>query len=192
VQSERTLDRSQGGLGIGLSVVKRLIEMHGGRVEARSEGMGRGTLFEIRLPLIKRPHVAPDSRRPPEVVPQKILVVDDNIDAADTLALLLQLEGHHAEAVYESVQALEKARIFKPQVVLLDIGLPGMNGYELAERLRSMPELSATRLIALTGYGKSEDFQRTKAAGFDDHLVKPVDGATLKQALAENATRGII
>jgi PAS domain S-box-containing protein len=191
VQSERTLDRSQGGLGIGLSVVKRLIEMHGGRVEARSEGMGRGTLFEIRLPLIKRPPVAADLPGPPEVAAKKILVVDDNVDAADTLALLLQLEGHEAEAVYESNQALEKAGTFKPQVVLLDIGLPGMNGYQLAERLRSMPELNDTRLIALTGYGKSEDYERTKAAGFDDHLVKPVDAATLKQALAA-ATRGIV
>ncbi len=192
VQSERTLDRSQGGLGIGLSVVKRLIEMHGGRVEARSEGMGRGALFEIRLPLIKRPHATADSPRPPEVAAQKILVVDDNVDAADTLALLLQLEGHEAEAVYESTQAVEKARTFKPEVVLLDIGLPGMNGYQLAERLRSLPELNSTRLIALTGYGKSEDYERTKAAGFDDHLVKPVDAATLKQALATTATRGIV
>jgi PAS domain S-box-containing protein len=191
VQSERTLDRSQGGLGIGLSVVKRLIEMHGGRVEARSEGMGRGTLFEIRLPLVKRPLVAADLPGPPEVAAQKILVVDDNVDAADTLALLLQLEGHEAEAVYESTQALEKAGTFKPQVVLLDIGLPGMNGYQLAERLRSLPELNAMRLIALTGYGKSEDYERTKAAGFDDHLVKPVDAATLRQALA-TATRGIV
>jgi PAS domain S-box-containing protein len=191
VQSERTLDRSQGGLGIGLSVVKRLVEMHGGRVEARSEGMGRGALFEIRLPLIKRPQVAADLPGPPEVAAQKILVVDDNVDAADTLALLLQLEGHEAEAVYESTQALEKARTFQPEVVLLDIGLPGMNGYELAERLRSIPELNAMRLIALTGYGKSEDYERTKVAGFDDHLVKPVDAATLRRALAP-ATRGIV
>ena len=200
VQSERTLDRSQGGLGIGLSVVKRLIEMHGGRVEARSEGMGRGALFEIRLPQAKRLHVTPDSQRPPEVAAQRILVVDDNIDAADTLALLLQLEGHEVEAVYESTQALEKAKAFKPQVVLLDIGLPGMNGYELAKELQSMPELNGMRLIALTGYGKSEDYERTKAAGFDDHLVKPVEALTLKQALAQaqatsskaTATRGIV
>ena len=187
VQSERTLDRSQGGLGIGLSVVKRLIEMHGGRVEARSEGMGRGTLFEIRLPLLQRPPATLDSRQPPEVAPQKILVVDDNVDAADTLALLLQLEGHEVEAVYEATQALEKAKIFKPRVVLLDIGLPGMNGYELAKRLRSMPDMNGVRLVALTGYGKSEDYARTKAAGFDDHLVKPVEALTLKQALAQSA-----
>ncbi len=168
-------------------MVKRLIEMHGGRVEARSEGMGRGTLFEIRLPLLQRPPATLDSRQPPEVAPQKILVVDDNVDAADTLALLLQLEGHEVEAVYEATQALEKAKIFKPRVVLLDIGLPGMNGYELAKRLRSMPDMNGVRLVALTGYGKSEDYARTKAAGFDDHLVKPVEALTLKQALAQSA-----
>ncbi|MEP6886265.1 MAG: ATP-binding protein [Gammaproteobacteria bacterium] len=187
VQSERTLDRSQGGLGIGLSVVKRLIEMHGGQVAARSEGTGRGALFEIRLPLIKRQSVTQDAQRQPDVVSQRILVVDDNVDAADTLALLLQLDGHQAEAVYMSTEALEKAKSFEPHVVLLDIGLPGMNGYELAERLRAMRELTGMRLIALTGYGKAEDHDRTKAAGFDDHLVKPVDAMTLKLALARGS-----
>ncbi len=184
VQSERTLDRSQGGLGIGLSVVKRLIEMHGGQVEVQSGGMGCGAMFEIRLPLVQRASIARDARPVPEVAAQRILVVDDNVDAADTLALLLQLEGHQAEAVYLATQALEQAQSFKPQVVLLDIGLPGMNGYELAEKFRSMPELHGMRLIALTGYGKAEDYDRTKAAGFDDHLVKPVDALTLKEALA--------
>jgi CheY-like chemotaxis protein len=121
------------------------------------------------------------------VAAQRILVVDDNVDAADTLALLLQMDGHQAEAVYLSTQALEHAQSFKPQVVLLDIGLPGMNGYELAEKFRSMPELRGARLIALTGYGRAEDHDRTKAAGFDDHLVKPVDALTLKQALARGA-----
>ncbi|MEP6546823.1 MAG: ATP-binding protein [Gammaproteobacteria bacterium] len=193
VQSDRTLDRSQGGLGIGLSVVKRLIEMHGGQADVRSEGIGRGTLFEIRLPRIKRSRPTQNSQQPPEVAAQRILVVDDNVDAADTLALLLQLEGHQTEAVYESTQALEKAKSFNPHVVLLDIGLPGMNGYELAEKLRSLPELTGVRLIALTGYGKAEDHDRTTAAGFDHHLVKPVDALTLQQALATpTPTRGIV
>lgn len=200
VQSERTLDRSQGGLGIGLSVVKRLIEMHGGQVVVRSDGMGRGAAFEIRLPVIERTRVAADAQSQPEFAAQRILVVDDNVDAADTLALILQHEGHQAEAVYLSTQALEQAQSFKPHVVLLDIGLPGMNGYELAARFRSMPELQGMRLIALTGYGKAEDYERTKAAGFDDHLVKPVDASTLKQALARTTeqsavptpTRGIV
>ena len=187
VQSERTLDRSQGGLGIGLSVVKRLIEMHGGKVEARSAGLGHGTTFEIRLPLIERPRLIPDACPPPDVAAHKILIVDDNVDAADSLALLLELDGHETQAVYAAAEAIERAQSFKPGVVLLDIGLPGMNGYELAGKLRSMPELSQVRLIALTGYGKSEDQQRTKAAGFDDHLVKPVDAATLQLALARTS-----
>jgi CheY-like chemotaxis protein len=190
VQSERTLDRAQGGLGIGLSVVKRLIEMHGGKAQARSEGLGRGTTFEIRLPLIQRPHAAVDPHPPLNMVPRRILIVDDNVDAADTLGMLLELEGHEALAVYVSAEAIEQARTFKPDIVLLDIGLPGMNGYELARRLRSMPELDGVRLIALTGYGKSEDQQRTKAAGFDDHLVKPVDAVTLNTALLRASNRG--
>jgi PAS domain S-box-containing protein len=189
VQSERTLDRAQGGLGIGLSVVKRLVEMHGGKVQARSEGLGRGTTFEIRLPLIQRPRAAFDPHPPLSTVPQRILIVDDNVDAADTLGMLLELEGHEAQAVYVSLEAIEKAKTFKPDIVLLDIGLPGMNGYELARRFRSMPELDGVRLIALTGYGKSEDQQRTKAAGFDDHLVKPVDAVTLKTALLRASKR---
>jgi PAS domain S-box-containing protein len=190
VQSERTLDRSQGGLGIGLSVVKRLIEMHGGKVEARSEGLGRGTTFEIRLPLIPRPRATADLHPELRMPGQRILIVDDNIDAADTLALLLELEGHETQAVYLSTEAVERATWFKPDVVLLDIGLPVMNGYELAQKLRSIPELAGVRLVALTGYGKSEDQQRTKAAGFDDHLVKPVDTATLNAALARGAKNG--
>ena len=189
VQSERTLDRAQGGLGIGLSVVKRLIEMHGGKVQARSDGLGRGTTFEIRLPLIQRPRAVVDPHPPITAAPRRILIVDDNIDAADTLGMLLELEGHVAQAVYLSTEAIERARTFKPDIVLLDIGLPGMNGYELAQRFRSMPELDGVRLIALTGYGKSEDQQRTKEAGFDDHLVKPVDAVTLKTALVRASRR---
>ena len=189
VQSERTLDRSQGGLGIGLSVVKRLIEMHGGQVQASSEGLGRGANFEIRLPLIERPRAPVDPRPESRLPRQKILIVDDNVDAADTLALLLELDGHETQAVYLSTEAIERATWFKPDVVLLDIGLPVMNGYELARKFRSTPELAGVRLVALTGYGKSEDQQRTKAAGFDDHLVKPVDAATLNAALAQ-AARG--
>jgi PAS domain S-box-containing protein len=184
VQNVRTLDRSQGGLGIGLSVVKRLVEMHGGRVYARSEGTNHGATFEIRLPLIKQLRGNSHPHPQPQVAAQRILVVDDNVDAADTLSLLLELEGHEARAVYTSIESIEQARGFKPDVALLDIGLPGMNGYDLARKFRSMPELSATRLIALTGYGMSEDLHKAKAAGFDDHLVKPVDALTLKRALA--------
>ena len=189
VQSERTLDRAQGGLGIGLSVVKRLIEMHGGKVHARSEGLGHGSTFEIRLPLIQRPRAVIDPTPPVAAIPHKILIVDDNVDAADTLSILLQLEGHDARPVYFSAEALDLACSFRPDIILLDIGLPGMNGYELAQRFRSQPELHGVRLIALTGYGKSEDQQRTKAAGFNDHLVKPVDADTLKAALQRASNR---
>lgn len=128
----------------------------------------------------------PAASQPPEVAAQKILLVDDNVDAADTLALLLQLDGHEVATVYEAAQALEKVKTFKPNVVLLDIGLPGMAGYELAARLRSIPELNGMQRVALTGYGKSEHYERTKAAGFDDHLVKPVEALTLQQALAKS------
>jgi CheY-like chemotaxis protein/two-component sensor histidine kinase len=183
VQSERTLDRSLGGLGIGLSVVKRLVEMHGGAVTARSAGIGLGSVFEIRLPMIERQQPAPGRDSHPQAAPQRILIVDDNVDAADTLALLLAIEGHDTKVAYDSTAALNTARTFLPDVVLLDIGLPGMNGYEVAEAMRSMTELNGVRLIALTGYGKSEDQQRTKAAGFDEHLVKPVDPSTLARAL---------
>jgi PAS domain S-box-containing protein len=183
VQSERTLDRSQGGLGIGLSVVKRLVEMHGGEVIARSEGIGRGAIFEIRLPLIERPRAVTDAVSPPQIARRKILIVDDNVDAADSLAMLLGIEGHDTQVAYDSATAVAAAGSFRPDIVLLDIGLPGMNGYEVARSMRSLPELGTVYLIALTGYGKSEDQQRTKAAGFDDHLVKPVDPETLIRAL---------
>jgi signal transduction histidine kinase/CheY-like chemotaxis protein len=184
VQSERTLDRSQGGLGIGLSVVKKLVEMHGGKVTASSGGIGQGATFEIRLPLLQHLETSADRHLPLAVPSKRILIVDDNADAADTMALLLEFDGHQTKTVYGSSEALGAAIEFRPDTVLLDIGLPGMNGYEIAERLRAMPELSAVRLIALTGYGKAEDQERAKAAGFDDHLVKPVDLADLMKTLA--------
>ncbi len=188
VQSERTLDRSQGGLGIGLSIVKRLVEMHGGSAQVRSAGIGQGATFEIHLPLIERPRVELDANPQLTLAPRRILIVDDNADAADTLALVLELEGHETLAVYASTDAIERAGSFKPDIVLLDIGLPGMNGYELSAKFRSMPQLNGVRLIALTGYGQSEDHNRTKAAGFDDHLVKPVDAPMLKAALIRAST----
>ena len=155
VQGDRTLDRAQGGLGIGLSVVKRLVEMHGGSVSASSGGPRTGSTFEIRLPLIDRddePSVAPMQRQVP---PRRILIVDDNEDAANSLAMILTLEGHEVESVYTAHEALARALSFKPDVALLDIGLPEMNGYELARRLRAHPEGEEIRLVALTGYGQS-------------------------------------
>jgi CheY-like chemotaxis protein len=183
VQSERTLDRAQGGLGIGLSLVKRLVEMHGGRVAAQSAGLGRGSTFEIRLPLSKQ-DVQNVQTEKIEAPPSRILVVDDNADAADSLGSLLNLEGHEVEVSYGSREALARARIYKPDVMLLDIGLPDMDGYEVAREMRASPELANIRLVALTGYGQAEDKQRARSAGFDDHLVKPVEFPALQRVLA--------
>lgn len=184
VQSDRSLDRAQGGLGIGLAVVRRLVEMHGGDVGAHSCGIGKGATFQIRLPRIahrKTDRAEPD---PPKAAPRRVLIVDDNVDAATSLAMLLNFQGHEAEAVYNGKDALERLGTFTPEVALLDIGLPEMDGYELARRLRAMPQLKGVRLVALTGYGQADDRGRAIAAGFDDHLVKPVDIPALERTLA--------
>jgi signal transduction histidine kinase/CheY-like chemotaxis protein len=186
VQGDRTLDRSQGGLGIGLAVVKKLIEMHGGQITARSEGLGAGSTFELRL----RRARAPAGADPYAVTAgsnatvRRIMVVDDNVDAADSLALLLGLEGHEVECAYSAAAALQRVSAFAPDVVLLDIGLPDIDGYEVARRLRVLPGGVAIRLVALTGYGQAEDRERALTAGFEAHLVKPVDLATLSRVLA--------
>lgn len=191
VQSDRTLDRSQGGLGIGLSVVRRLIEMHGGTVTARSDGPGQGAVFTIRLPLVKPPGKGAPASVREAPAPRRILVVDDNVDAADTLAMMLRLEGHEVEAVYRGRDALERMGTFRPQVVLLDIGLPELNGYEVARQIRRLPGTAELRLIALTGYGQAEDRARALEAGFDDHLVKPVDNSVLRRHLGAGARAGL-
>jgi signal transduction histidine kinase/ActR/RegA family two-component response regulator len=183
VQSDRSLDRSEGGLGIGLSVVQRLVEMHDGKVTAASAGPGLGSTFEIRLPLITLSAVTGKTHAVHKVVPKRVLVVDDNRDAATSLAEILRLDGHESLAVYSAKEALNAVISFKPEVVLLDIGLPELDGYEVAQRLRASG--STVRLIALTGYGQAEDIQRTRAAGFDAHLVKPVDFAVLDRLVAE-------
>ena len=140
VQSDRTLDRAQGGLGIVLSVSKRLVEMHGGRIRATSAGLGRGASFEIRLPLIDGAEISSRDPKQARVPPRRIFIVDDNADAADSLTLLLQLEGHTVECVHTSQHALERVESFKPDVVLLDLGLPEMNGYDVARFMRAFPE----------------------------------------------------
>lgn len=184
VQSDRTLDRAQGGLGVGLAVVKRLVEMHQGEVTARSDGPGRGSTFEIRLPRIARPAPMSDVGEPFESEARRVLIVDDNTDAADSLGLLLRFKGHETHVVYNGKDALASVASFKPDVAVLDIGLPEMNGYELARQIRTMPQAKGLRLIALTGYGQLEDQQRAYAAGFDGHLVKPVTLAALEHAMA--------
>jgi signal transduction histidine kinase len=191
-QTERALERSQGGLGIGLSVVRGLVRLHGGSVTAHSAGRGRGSEFVVRLPLQRAgPNEVPDE--PPALAgaypaasARRVLVVDDNVDGARSLAKLLKILGHEVAVTHDGPAALEKVRSFKPEVALMDIGLPGMNGYEVARRLRAIPELREVLLVALTGFGKEEDRQRSMEAGFNAHLVKPVELQDL-EALLSNA-----
>ena len=184
VQAEGSLDRAQGGLGAGLAIVKRLIEQHGGAVSVRSPGLGQGSTFEIRLPRVLRPQSRPSDEPPFQAAPRRVLIVDDNRDAANSLAALLSLRGHETQVAFSGREALEHIQTFQPDVVLLDIALPGTNGHELARRLRARPELQGVRLVALTGYGQAEDQQRARAAGFDDHVVKPVNLSALERVLA--------
>jgi signal transduction histidine kinase len=184
VQGERTLDRSLGGLGIGLSVARQLIEMHGGRLTAASAGLGQGATFEIRIPRLERPQESGGRGEGIKASAKRILIVDDNADAANSLAEVLDLDGHITAPVYSAREALSRAASFAPDVVLLDLGLPEMDGYEVARRLRERPEFAALRIIALTGYGQAEDVRRSWEVGFDNHLTKPVDFAALDRALA--------
>ena len=188
VQGDRTLDRAQGGLGIGLCVVKRLVEMHGGDITVFSEGPGRGSRFEFHIPLIES--AAPRETHAPviAVTPRRVLVVDDNEDAANSLTMVLQLEGHEVACTYTAEAALERAAEFRPEVALLDVGLPGMTGYELARRMRELPGFDKVHLVALTGYGQPEDKARAIEAGFDSHLVKPAEFRAL-QEIIERAPR---
>jgi len=178
---------AQNGLGIGLALVRRLTEMHGGTVTACSEGPGRGTAFTVRIPALASEKVRSQAGVPetiPVVGPRRILVADDNRDAAESLALQLQLAGHEVRTAYDGVQALDAAKNFKPHIVVLDLGMPRMDGYETARRMRLRRWGKTATLIALTGWGQQQDRQRTTEAGFDAHLVKPVSESLLFQALA--------
>ena len=163
--------------------------MHGGRVVAASEGVGRGSTFEIRLPLLQADDYPAAEVQRPTPPRSRILIVDDNQDAADSLAMMLALDGHEVRQTYAGAPALACLREFRPDVVLLDIGLPGMDGYEVARRIREQPDGASVRLIALTGYGQESDKSRTRAAGFDEHLIKPVELRNLHQALAGRTRR---
>jgi PAS domain S-box-containing protein len=185
-QADRSAARSEGGLGIGLALVRRLAELHGGHAEASSAGLGHGAEFTVVLPrLADQPNAGRAQATPlaDESAPLRILIVDDNQDAANMLAILLQLEGHTVFIEYGAQAALERARREQPDIALLDIGLPEMNGYELAQRLRAQTETAAMVLIAITGYGQAEDLRRSHEAGFAHHLMKPVSSEDLKSVL---------
>ena len=189
-QVGKTLDRSQGGLGIGLALVKRLVEMHNGHVTAESEGLGKGSTFIVRLPLaatqkIGGRRVAGDHRSRSLSIPRRILVVDDNVDGAETLAMLLMLSGHTVERAHTGPDALKAAHAFQPRVMFLDIDLPGMSGYEVARQLRSDSTMDGLILVALTGWGSEDDRRQAKNIGFDHHLTKPVEIEKLHSLLIE-------
>jgi PAS domain S-box-containing protein len=188
LQVERSLEQSKGGLGIGLTLVRRLVEMHDGSIEARSNGLDEGSEFIVRLPLsiasLDETSPTPAEFGPKALSRCRILVVDDNKDAADSLAMLLRVDGNDIRTAYDGAEALEVAEVFHPEVVLLDIGLPKLNGYDVARRMRQQPWGHSATLVALTGWGKDEDRRLSQDAGFNAHLVKPVDLAVLEALLS--------
>jgi signal transduction histidine kinase len=194
VQERQGLDRAHGGLGLGLTIVRNLVQLHGGTVSAESDGMGKGSQFVVRLPIAApQPAQAADDANasrpwPPGELGRRILVVDDNDDSAAMLAEALRLRGHDVRVAHDGPAALTVSAVFRPDVAFLDIGLPVMDGYELAVRLRQQPGLEALRLLALTGYGQESDGERSRAAGFDEHLVKPLDLRHLDRLLSVEGT----
>jgi two-component system CheB/CheR fusion protein len=189
-QADHSLARSQGGLGIGLAIVQQIVNAHGGQVEARSPGKGQGSEFVMRLPRSRRGQqgeMAADTRQPltppPEALGRRVLIVEDNADSAETLALLLRLSGHDVQVAGDGPNALRVASTFGPDIVLLDIGLPGVDGYEVARQLRQVPGMADKLIVAVTGYGQEQDRHRARQAGFDRHLIKPVNPDALLQLL---------
>jgi two-component system CheB/CheR fusion protein len=188
-QVDGSLARSGGGLGLGLTVVRRVLEMHGGRIQARSAGLGTGSEFIVRIPLLppsRLPKQGEEHTHAPEAASRarRVLIVDDNLDSAESMAFLVRSWGHDVSVVHDGTAALERIADFKPEAALVDIGLPDMNGYELARRLRSGSNGSNLHLIAITGYGRAEDRATARDAGFDVHLVKPAEPAELERVLA--------
>ncbi len=189
VQADRTLERTAGGLGLGLSVVKGLVELHGGEVGAASEGPERGAEFTVRLPTeVEAPALSAAPAAAPERVKRlRVLVVEDNRDAAGSLRMVLEMFGHEVRAAHSGPDGVREAESWRPDVVLSDIGLPGFDGYEVARRVRRIPGLEKAVLAALTGYGSDDDRRQGEEAGFDHHLVKPADPDDLRRVLAGGA-----
>jgi two-component system CheB/CheR fusion protein len=185
-QADDTLHRSAGGLGLGLPLVRALVEMHGGTVEGRSAGLGEGAEFKVRLPLAAGVARAPSRSPAPVAGPRRVLVVEDNLDAAETLRMVLEMGGHEVEVAHDGTRGLEAVREFRPDVVLCDIGLPGMDGYAVARAVRQDPEVASTVLVAVTGYALPEDQRRAAEAGFDRHLAKPVGVDEIQEVLARS------
>jgi len=190
LQGDRTLDRSQGGLGVGLTIAKLLIEMHGGTIEAHSEGLGKGSLFRVRLPRVPAPSETPMSRAPEEsqvVRPRRVLIVEDNRDSAESLHALLRTDRHEVRIAYDGAAGLSILDDFRADIVLLDIGLPRMDGFMVAHAIRERFALAGRRpkLLALTGYGREDDRTAALKAGFDGHLAKPIDPRRLLQIVAD-------
>ncbi len=187
-QVDSSLEKSHGGLGIGLTLVKRLVEMHGGSVKARSEGLGKGSEFVVRLPLVIEASQSQasigDDEPTAAMALLRILVVDDNRDGADSLAEMLTIMGNNTQTAYDGKQAVDMAKEYQPDVILLDIGLPKLNGYEACRLIRQQPCCKSAVLIAVTGWGQDEDRRRSREAGFDHHFVKPLDPQVLMTLLA--------
>jgi CheY-like chemotaxis protein/anti-sigma regulatory factor (Ser/Thr protein kinase) len=190
VQGDQAPARAQGGLGIGLTLVRRLVELHDGRVQVASPGEGMGSVFTIAFPRLPAAPPAPAPSRRRTVLPQRTLVVEDNDDARDMLRTLLELDGHTVHVAANGIAGLAAALEHRPDVALIDIGLPEMDGYEVARKLRASESLKAIKLIALTGYGQADDARRAYEAGFDLHLVKPVDPERLAEAVSTVVTGG--
>jgi CheY-like chemotaxis protein len=186
IQAEDSLHRSRGGLGLGLALVKGLVELHGGTVEARSEGVGRGAEFTLGFPLLEMEAGEGDPREAAgaDAAGRRVLIVEDNVDAAETLRAMLEMCGHEVDVAHDGRAGMEKVRAFRPEVVLCDIGLPEMDGYELARAIRADDTLRCTTLVALTGYALPDDQRRAAEAGFDHHLAKPVGSDEILEVLA--------
>jgi CheY-like chemotaxis protein len=191
VQGRQALDRAQGGLGIGLALVRKLAELQGGTVEARSPGPGGGSTFTVRLPLLVNGRVVLNERASPRMLPMslKVLIVDDNADARDMMRTFLELAGHEVHDAVSGPDAVEKARRVLPDLALVDLGLPGFDGLEVAARLRADEATKGILLVAITGYGQPEDRRRTAEAGFEGHIVKPVTSDQMSDVIALCASR---